>query len=202
MPQSSNPYTSPLPIPTTAARDWFAFVHRLCGPIWWGGTALIALSWFDIVSARVGWIGFAIAGSTVLISYALASRVGQRETCVILNSQLLQTKDDRYRSVMSRFQNGDPLLYDGFAFALRGEDEIACAMVSSLPASEADEESVGADAKLANSVFKTLQERSEEFSNIISGKSFRVSVLSSFESDAFEICRVHDEALLWQPTTR
>jgi len=28
--------------------------------LWAGGTALIVLSWFDVVSHRVGWIGFAV----------------------------------------------------------------------------------------------------------------------------------------------
>lgn len=34
---------------------------RAIWAVWWVGTIVIALSWFDVVSNSVGWIGFAIA---------------------------------------------------------------------------------------------------------------------------------------------
>lgn len=35
---------------------------------WWGGTALIVLSWLSVVSSFVGWIGFAAALASTFIS--------------------------------------------------------------------------------------------------------------------------------------
>jgi len=34
---------------------------QACWVGWWTGTILIVLSWIDVVSATVGWIGFALA---------------------------------------------------------------------------------------------------------------------------------------------
>jgi hypothetical protein len=36
--------------------------------MWWAGTALIVLSWFKVVSNQVGWIGFAAALASSVVS--------------------------------------------------------------------------------------------------------------------------------------
>ena len=35
---------------------------------WWAGTALIVMSWLSIVSNPIGWVGFAIACASSIIS--------------------------------------------------------------------------------------------------------------------------------------
>ena len=36
--------------------------------IWWIGTILVVLSWFDIVSTTLGWTGFAAALASSVVS--------------------------------------------------------------------------------------------------------------------------------------
>jgi hypothetical protein len=42
--------------------------RRVLWGMWWAGTALIILSWFNVVSNTVGWIGFAVALASSFIS--------------------------------------------------------------------------------------------------------------------------------------
>jgi hypothetical protein len=46
-------------------------LSRACSAIWMVGTAIVILSWVDVVSPQVGWIGFAIAGIGWLVSLGL-----------------------------------------------------------------------------------------------------------------------------------
>ena len=43
-------------------------IHRLCWFAWWIGTILIILSYTKAVNVYVGWIGFSIAGISVISS--------------------------------------------------------------------------------------------------------------------------------------
>jgi hypothetical protein len=45
-------------------------LYMACWALWLVGTALIVLSWMDVVSRPVGWIGFAVAAVGVLLSSA------------------------------------------------------------------------------------------------------------------------------------
>jgi hypothetical protein len=45
-------------------------LHTACWALWLVGTALIVLSWVDVVSRPVGWVGFAVAVVGVLLSSA------------------------------------------------------------------------------------------------------------------------------------
>jgi hypothetical protein len=45
-------------------------LHKACWALWIVGTALIVLSWIDVVSRPVGWVGFAVAVVGVLLSSA------------------------------------------------------------------------------------------------------------------------------------
>ena len=46
-------------------------LRQVCNAIWIVGTALIVLSWINVVPASVGWIGFALAGVGWLVSLGL-----------------------------------------------------------------------------------------------------------------------------------
>src|SRR5687767_10418975 len=39
--------------------------------VWWAGTILIVLSWIDVVSNTVGWIGFAAALASTVVSVVI-----------------------------------------------------------------------------------------------------------------------------------
>jgi hypothetical protein len=41
---------------------------RLCMALWIVGTVIVVLSWIDVVSPTIGWVGFAIGGIGTLIS--------------------------------------------------------------------------------------------------------------------------------------
>lgn len=43
-------------------------IDRVTWLTWWAGTALIVLSWVSVVSNAIGWLGFAIAVSSTIIS--------------------------------------------------------------------------------------------------------------------------------------
>jgi len=44
------------------------FVNRAVWIAWWLGTVLIVLSWVDVVSPQIGWVGFGIACVSVVVS--------------------------------------------------------------------------------------------------------------------------------------
>src|SRR5262249_27875397 len=44
-------------------------LRQVCWVFWVSGTALIVLSWVNLVTPRVGWIGFAVAMVGALVSY-------------------------------------------------------------------------------------------------------------------------------------
>jgi hypothetical protein len=46
-------------------------VYQLCWALWVGGTILIVLSWVNVVSNEVGWLGFAVSLVGALVSYTV-----------------------------------------------------------------------------------------------------------------------------------
>lgn len=195
----SNPYQAPnsLKQDATASPSWYVWFYKLYWPAWWGGTALIAGSWFGIVSPTVGWIGFGLAGLASLGSYLLPSLAGIRpEDYVVLDSRMLQSKDASYHNAIIRFQNGASLMHDGVAFAFRPGNEIACAVVAA--AGALDDSSAMEIANHARSVFERLLSESPEFKSSVAGRTFRISILSGFDPNAYELCRVVDGQLEWK----
>ncbi|WP_148080360.1 hypothetical protein [Roseimaritima ulvae] len=195
----TNPYDSPHAASQepNAAPIWYTWFYQLYWPAWWIGTALIAGSWFGIVSSNVGWIGFGLAGAAALGSYILPSLAGiKAEDYVILDSRLLRTKGDAYVDAIERFKNGASLMYDGVAFGFRPNDEIACGIV-------ADNTDMGDEAAMslanhAQFVFDSLKSESAEFRSAVLGRQFRVSIMSSMDQSARELCRVVDGRLEWR----
>jgi len=45
-------------------------LYRACWALWVCGTALIVLSWVDVVPVTIGWVGFGVAVVGTLLSFA------------------------------------------------------------------------------------------------------------------------------------
>lgn len=195
----SNPYESPETSPreVNASPAWYVWFYKAYWPAWWIGTALIACSWFDIVTPTAGWIGFGLAGAAALGSYVLPSLAGVKpEDYVILDSRLLKTKGEAYQNAIERFRNGASLMYDGVAFGFRPNNEIACGIVADT--TELDDTGASELAEHARSVFDTLSAESTEFKTVINGRTFRISIMSGGDASARELCRVVDGRIDWQ----
>lgn len=176
---------------------WYLTFYRYSWPAWWIGTALIMGSWADVVSSSVGWFGFAVAAVAAFGSYILPTVAGVKsDDFVLLNSRLLKTKDAAYHNAMERFANGASLMYDGVAFAFRPNNETASGVAASTE--DVDDVSAREIADHAKAVFRELTATSPEFASAVAGRTFRVSIMSSFEPDARELCRVVDGKLTWQ----
>ena len=189
----ANPYESPTKTTQHAqtAPYWYVLFYQLYGPAWWIGTALIAGSWFNIVSPTVGWVGFGIAGAAALGSYVLPSLAGVKpEDYVILDSRLLKSKGEAYSDALERFSNGATLMYDGVAFGFRPDNEIACGVVAQSP--NINESEARDIADHAQSVFDTLTAASSEFASAVAGQTFRISIMSGMDANATELFRVVD----------
>lgn len=189
----ANPYKSPSKTTQTdhAAPYWYALFCQFYWPAWWIGTALIAGSWFNIVSPIIGWIGFGLAGAAALGSYALPSLAGIKpEDYVVLDSRLLKSKGEAYSDAMERFSNGATLMYDGVAFGFRSDNEIACGVVARSPnISESETRDI---ADHAQTVFDTLKSTSPEFASAVAGQTLRISVMSGMDANATELFRMID----------
>jgi len=185
---------SNVPKDAVSAPTWCVLFYRLYWPAWWIGTALIVASWLRFVSPKIGWIGFAIAGIATLGSYVIPSFV-KLEDFVVLDSWLLKSKDDAYRNVMQRFLNGASMMYDGVVFGFRPDNEIACGIVAK--SSDLDDLSARETADHGESVFAELKSKSPEFDSAVSDRTLRVSIMSSFDGKAVEICRVVKGELQW-----
>jgi hypothetical protein len=53
---------------TALTRPSAARLNQATWVMWWAGTALIVLSWFNVVSNVVGWIGFSATLASSFIS--------------------------------------------------------------------------------------------------------------------------------------
>lgn len=195
----SNPYQSP----NTSSREinaspfWYVWFYKAYWPSWWGGTILIALSWFGVVAPSVGWAGFALAGAASLGSYILPSLAGVKpEDYVILDSRLLNAKGDAYCNAIERFRNGASLMYDGVAFGFRPNNEIACGIVADT--TDLDARAVAELAQHAKSVFEKLVNECPEFKSAVAGRAFRISIMSGVDQSARELCRVVDGEIEWR----
>jgi len=179
---------------------WYVWFYKAYWPAWWIGTALIALSWFGVVTPTVGWVGFVLAGAAALGSYVLPKVAGVKpEDYVILDSRLLNSKGDAYHNAIARFQNGAPLMYDGVAFGFRPNNEIACGIVADR--TDVDDAAAAELAGHAQSVFNTLSSKSAEFRSAVNGRTFRISIMSGIDESARELCRVVDGKLNWRRKT-
>ena len=189
----ANPYEAPKNSsqPAFAAPYWYVLFHQFHQPVWWIGTALIVGSWFKIVSPSVGWIGFALACAIALGALVLPPLAGvKREDVVILDARLISSKGEAYFDAMNRFSNGATLVYEGTAFGLRINDEIACRVIADSP--NINEEEAFQISEHAQSIFDTLTQNSPEFAAAVNGKTFRVSVISSQDPNATELYRFVD----------
>lgn len=191
-----NPYESPTKTPQAAqaAPYWYVLFSQLYWPVWWIGTALVAGSWFNIVSPTVGWVGFGLAGAVALGSYVLPSLAGvKHEDYVVLDSRLLNSKGEAYSDALERFSNGATLLYDGVAFCFRPNNEIACGVVAQSP--NINESEARDIVDHARSVFDNLITASPEFALSVSGQTFRISIMSGMDANATELFRSVDGKL-------
>lgn len=188
-----NPYKPPMTSSQSVATipGWYALFLKIYWPAWFGGTVLIAGTWFDLVPPTIGWVGFGIAGTAALGSYVLPSLVkSQPEDVIALDSHTLKSRGAAYADALDRFENGATLLFDGVAFAFRSGGIIACGIVA--PTSHVNEVEARGIADHAKSVFDNLAESSPEFATAVIGHSFRISILSSMNADAKELYRVVD----------
>jgi hypothetical protein len=194
----TNPYqSSEISREATALPQWYILFYQLYWPAWWIGTALIAGSWFGIVSPTVGWLGFSLAGAAALGSNILPWFAGIKPPdYVVIDSRLLKSQGEDYLSAISRFRNGATLMYDGVAFGFRPNHEIGCGVVSN--AANLDDSSANELADHAKSVYHQLVSESPEFAEAVDGKSFRISIMSSFDPKAQELCRIVDGKLTWK----
>jgi hypothetical protein len=56
-------------IQTTSANAPLALsIDRVVWGVWWIGTILVVLSWLSVVSNTIGWIGFAAAIASTVVS--------------------------------------------------------------------------------------------------------------------------------------
>lgn len=194
-----NPYATPRTQQSHEAPLWQTIFYRFYWPAWWIGTALIIGSWLGIVSPTIGWIGFSVAAVAAFGSYVLPRFAGvKEEEWALLTTRMLDTHDNGYRIAMERFQNGGSLMYDGVGFALRPNNEIACATVASVPVDELNNTIAFADATNAKALFETLVHRSPEFASAVAGRVFRVSILSDFGATGVEVCRVVGDSVDWE----
>jgi len=195
----TNPYESPNndTREVSPAPIWYIWFYKAYWPVSWIGIALIAGSSFGIVTPTVGWIGFGLAGMAALGSYVLPSLAGVKpEDYVVLDSRLLKTRGEAYHNAMERFRHGASLTYDGVAFGFRPNNEIACGVVAD--SVELDDSTATEIAEHAKSVFDKLTSECTEFASAVDGRTFRISIMSEFDEDARELCRVIDGKLDWQ----
>lgn len=86
-------------------------------------------------------------------------------------------------------------MYDGVAFGLYLDNEIACGIAADL--GELDAASASEIAGHAQGVFETLQAESMEFASAVAGRRFRISIFSG-DPTARELCRVVDGEFEWR----
>lgn len=194
-----NPYEGP--VNSLGGRGtmplWYTVCRNVYWPAWLIGAGLIACSWFRIVSNTVGWIGFVISGAAVFVSYLLShyARANQRDY-VGLDSRLLATRGESYRSALERFRGGAPLIFDGAVFQIRSNADVVC-MIAADPI-ELDDSSAREIASHASSVFNRLSSESEDFATSVADHTFHVSVVSSLDPEARELCRITNGSVDWR----
>jgi len=190
----STPATS---IEKGASPRWHTWLCDALGPAFYIGITLLSLSLNSVVSARLGWLGFALAVPAAIVSLRLKrAAIIEPRSYVILNVHLLNSKGGAYHNAIDRFQKGDSLIYDGIEFVCCSKNEVVCRVV-------ADRTNLDANAALeiaarAQSVFKSLRINSAEFDTAVNVRNARVVIMSGHGASAFEICRVIDGNLNWR----
>lgn len=194
-----NPYDSPVPHThdPVSRSAWYEIFYRLCRPAWYIGSAIIVLSWLDVVTPTIGWTGFAIACAASLLSYALPKRDGsQLENYFPLDTRLLKIRDDAYHYAMEQFATGATLAFDGVDFQLRPNNEIECEITATTH--ELDDHGAHELTEHTKSVFDQLNSSSPEFARAVANRSLSVSILSWSGQSTIQLCRVVDGKLQWQ----
>ncbi|MEO1526999.1 MAG: hypothetical protein AAFX06_16290 [Planctomycetota bacterium] len=189
----ANPYQSPpkSTLPSSVGPTWYVLLSQFYWPAWWIGTAMIAASWFNLVSTTIGWIGFGITGAATVASYLLPTIAGaQANDYVMLDSRLLASKGEACFDAMRRFSNGARLMYDGVAFRIRPDRLIDCDIVAQSP--NINQHEAGRIADHAESVFEALKQSSPEFASAVAGHTLRISILSSLDANATKLFHVVD----------
>jgi hypothetical protein len=174
-------------------------LYRIYWFAWLAGTGLILLSWVDVVSPTIGWVGFGIACGAAFLSYIPRGRgQGKTENWVVLTKAMIDSKDRGYDVAMEQLRKGGMVYYDGIAFCVRPGNEIACAVVASWPVAELDEVGVLRDVERTKAWFEALSRLSPEIAAIALGKNLRVSLFSDYGPEAFEICQVGEGRIEWK----
>lgn len=196
----TNPYQTPAITNdrSVAAPVWYAVFYYLHRPAWWAGAGLILLSWLQVVSSAVGWIGVGVIGLVWIGCHTLPRLAGfPAEEFVVLTTDLLTARGRAYHHVIRRFGQGTMLVFEELSIAHRPDNELACAIVCRLPDAELDPPAALALARHAGAVIDELKAASPEFSAAVGDRHLRVSVMSSFGRESQELCRVVDDQLFW-----
>ena len=174
-------------------------LHRVCWSAWAAGTALILLSWVNIVSPTVGWVGFAIACSAALLSY-LPQRAAQGtgHDWAVLTQAMLEAKDHGYDVAMEHFRRGGTIFYDGMAFTVYPNSRFSLVGVASVPLAELDEIRAQREAERLQARFEALTRLSPEVAGAAQDKALRVSLISEYGARGFEICQVAEGRVEWK----
>ncbi len=194
-----NPYVSPNDPPREVqpSPTWYVLFYRNYTPAWWVGLLFIVLSWRGVADDGVGWFGLGLILLLTVGAYVLPSLAGVKgQDHVGLNSRLLRIRGEAYSDVMKRFRNGAYLVYDGVAFGLYPNNEIACSVAAG--PGKLDEEAARDVAAHASSVFGELRRDCEEFASAVDGRSLRISVVDGMNDDSTELCHFVDGEIKWR----
>ena len=177
---------------------WYPWFYHTYWYVWLIGTALVVCSWAKIVPHAVGWIGFVVACAVALISYVLPRLAGIKpERHFVLDSRLIEKRGELYDKAMDAFQRGATLIHDGVAIGLYPDNEVACTIAA--VSTTVDETNAFEASNDATYVFDRLTERCPEFRKAVEERTLRISIVSSFDEGAVEICRIVDGHLEWNP---
>ena len=202
----TNPYETPDDVRGQAADvpGWYLLFCKVYWPGWWGGTVLIALSWADYVPQIVGWLRAGLAVFVVIGARVFPKLAGieAAQEVVALDSRMLRSKDASCRQAFERFAAGVSLMYDSVHLYLRPDNEVVGGVVSPDSLDSTNEQVMRDVAEHAQAVFDQLKAESPEFAAAVAGHPFRISVMSSYEPGAHEICRVLDGVFEWKKKPR
>src|SRR5262249_32784125 len=172
--------------------------RQACWLIWFAGTALILLSWFGVVSALIGWIGFGIACAAALRSYLPRKQIPRNQDWALLTTDMIEVKDHRYDSVIKHLQSGRPAFYDGIGISMRPGNEFALVIEPSVQIHELDEQFVMREVSRARSMLEKLTRASPEIAAMASDGTLRISIMSEFTERGFEVCRIVNDTIDWK----
>jgi hypothetical protein len=180
-------------------REGEPVLQRIYWAAWLAGTALIVLSWFGVVSWEVGWVGFAVACGAALLSY-LPRRTagGAGAEAAILSRAMIESKDRGYEAAMAHLSRGGAVLYDGLAVLPHPAGELTVVGIASAPVPELDEVRALQDAERCLAGFEALARLSPELAGLAAERKVRVSLITEYGNQGFEICQVADGRVLWK----